>query len=155
MNDWWCCSRCQHFKTQGSPRLNFKSWAADRTYTWPGHVPNFQYLYLLFDVDNPVNVHDSSYLFTTEGHILPISNRSAVGSSLSYSTCPCTAVRSANQLVHIQLSDPLIPPPHVHKAARSSFNYCTCPQRAVRSSIIKGVTYAGQPWNCFPPSGFH
>merc|ERR1711942_629806 len=34
-----------------------------------------KYLYLLFDVDNPINVHDSSYLFTTEGHILPISNR--------------------------------------------------------------------------------
>ena len=34
-----------------------------------------QYLYLLFDVDNPVNLHASNYLFTTEGHILPISNR--------------------------------------------------------------------------------
>ena len=36
-----------------------------------------QYLYLLFDVDNPVNLHASNYLFTTEGHILPISNRSS------------------------------------------------------------------------------
>jgi len=34
-----------------------------------------KYLYLLFDVDNPVNLHASNYLFTTEGHILPISNR--------------------------------------------------------------------------------
>ena len=32
-------------------------------------------MYLLFDVDNPVNLHASNYLFTTEGHILPISNR--------------------------------------------------------------------------------
>jgi len=34
-----------------------------------------KYLYLLFDVDNPVNKKDSGYLFTTEGHLLPISNR--------------------------------------------------------------------------------
>ena len=32
-----------------------------------------KYLYLLFDVDNPVNKHDIKYLFTTEGHILPLS----------------------------------------------------------------------------------
>jgi len=31
-----------------------------------------KYLFLLFDVDNPVNQHFSDYLFTTEGHILPI-----------------------------------------------------------------------------------
>jgi len=34
-----------------------------------------KYLYLLFDVDNPINLHSSNYLFTTEGHVLPISNR--------------------------------------------------------------------------------
>ncbi|XP_076048501.1 ER degradation-enhancing alpha-mannosidase-like protein 1 [Oratosquilla oratoria] len=31
-----------------------------------------KYLYLLFDVDNPVNQHYSRYMFTTEGHLLPI-----------------------------------------------------------------------------------
>lgn len=31
-----------------------------------------KYLYLLFDVDNPVNKMASHYLFTTEGHIFPI-----------------------------------------------------------------------------------
>merc|ERR1719309_1866207 len=34
-----------------------------------------KYLFLLFDTDNPVNLHTSNYLFTTEGHVLPISNR--------------------------------------------------------------------------------
>jgi len=34
-----------------------------------------KYLFLLFDTDNPVNHHTSNYLFTTEGHVLPISNR--------------------------------------------------------------------------------
>jgi len=34
-----------------------------------------KYLFLLFDTDNPVNHHASNYLFTTEGHVLPISNR--------------------------------------------------------------------------------
>jgi mannosidase alpha-like ER degradation enhancer 1 len=29
-----------------------------------------QYLYLLFDEDNPINSDDSNYVFTTEGHIL-------------------------------------------------------------------------------------
>lgn len=31
-----------------------------------------KYLYLLFDVDNPINKHFAKYVFTTEGHILPI-----------------------------------------------------------------------------------
>ncbi|XP_015923941.1 ER degradation-enhancing alpha-mannosidase-like protein 1 [Parasteatoda tepidariorum] len=31
-----------------------------------------KYLYLLFDVDNPVNKMASHYLFTTEGHIFPL-----------------------------------------------------------------------------------
>ncbi|KAL1434838.1 hypothetical protein MTO96_001727 [Rhipicephalus appendiculatus] len=31
-----------------------------------------KYLYLLFDVDNPLNKHFAKYIFTTEGHILPI-----------------------------------------------------------------------------------
>ena len=30
----------------------------------------FQYLYLLFDEDNPLHNDDSNYVFTTEGHIL-------------------------------------------------------------------------------------
>lgn len=34
-----------------------------------------KYLYLLFDRDNPVNRHSNSYLFTTEGHLLPVSQR--------------------------------------------------------------------------------
>jgi len=34
-----------------------------------------KYLYLLFDENNPVNTHSISYLFTTEGHIFPISER--------------------------------------------------------------------------------
>lgn len=34
-----------------------------------------KYLYLLFDIDNPVNKMDSGYLFTTEGHLLPVNNR--------------------------------------------------------------------------------
>ena len=34
-----------------------------------------KYLFLLFDFDNPINHHSSNYLFTTEGHVLPISNR--------------------------------------------------------------------------------
>ncbi|XP_013062749.2 ER degradation-enhancing alpha-mannosidase-like protein 1 [Biomphalaria glabrata] len=31
-----------------------------------------KYLYLLFDVDNPVNQEFSKYLFTTEGHLIPL-----------------------------------------------------------------------------------
>ncbi|KAG7157929.1 ER degradation-enhancing alpha-mannosidase-like protein 1-like [Homarus americanus] len=31
-----------------------------------------KYLYLLFDVDNPVNLNSHRYMFTTEGHILPL-----------------------------------------------------------------------------------
>jgi mannosidase alpha-like ER degradation enhancer 1 len=31
-----------------------------------------KYLYLLFDVDNPINRHAERYLFTTEGHVFPI-----------------------------------------------------------------------------------
>ena len=35
-----------------------------------------KYLYLLFDIDNPINGKDSErYLFTTEGHIFPISSK--------------------------------------------------------------------------------
>jgi len=34
-----------------------------------------KYLYLLFDLENPVNKQDSQHLFTTEGHLLPISAR--------------------------------------------------------------------------------
>ncbi len=32
-----------------------------------------KYLYLLFDFDNPLNKNGNSYVFTTEGHILPLS----------------------------------------------------------------------------------
>ncbi|VDM31032.1 unnamed protein product [Hydatigera taeniaeformis] len=32
-----------------------------------------KYLYLLFDESHPLNVHEEDYLFTTQGHILPIS----------------------------------------------------------------------------------
>ncbi|KAG8191658.1 hypothetical protein JTE90_016448 [Oedothorax gibbosus] len=35
-----------------------------------------KYLYLLFDVDNPVNKMASHYLFTTEGHIFPLLQQS-------------------------------------------------------------------------------
>lgn len=31
-----------------------------------------KYLYLLFDEDNPLHNNDSSYVFTTEGHILSL-----------------------------------------------------------------------------------
>ncbi|XP_045606685.1 ER degradation-enhancing alpha-mannosidase-like protein 1 [Procambarus clarkii] len=31
-----------------------------------------KYLYLLFDIDNPVNLNSQRYMFTTEGHILPL-----------------------------------------------------------------------------------
>ena len=31
-----------------------------------------KYLYLLFDFSNPINVNDMSYVFSTEGHILPL-----------------------------------------------------------------------------------
>ncbi|XP_063611642.1 ER degradation-enhancing alpha-mannosidase-like protein 1 [Penaeus indicus] len=31
-----------------------------------------KYLYLLFDIDNPVNLKSHQYMFTTEGHILPL-----------------------------------------------------------------------------------
>ncbi|GAU94951.1 hypothetical protein RvY_06647 [Ramazzottius varieornatus] len=31
-----------------------------------------KYLYLLFDEENPVNVHEEKLLFTTEGHIIPL-----------------------------------------------------------------------------------
>ncbi|KAJ1364113.1 hypothetical protein KIN20_024127 [Parelaphostrongylus tenuis] len=31
-----------------------------------------KYLYLLFDEDNPVNIHQERLLFTTEGHIIPV-----------------------------------------------------------------------------------
>ncbi len=34
-----------------------------------------KYLFLLFDVDNPINSNAEKYLFTTEGHVFPISNR--------------------------------------------------------------------------------
>ncbi|KAI8380074.1 glycoside hydrolase [Blakeslea trispora] len=32
-----------------------------------------KYLYLLFDSDHPINTMDSNYVFTTEGHLLPLS----------------------------------------------------------------------------------
>ena len=31
-----------------------------------------KYLYLLFDVDNPINKRGERFLFTTEGHVFPI-----------------------------------------------------------------------------------
>uniref|UniRef100_A0A2P2I8D5 alpha-1,2-Mannosidase n=1 Tax=Hirondellea gigas TaxID=1518452 RepID=A0A2P2I8D5_9CRUS len=31
-----------------------------------------KYLYLLFDADNPVNVNSGQFLFTTEGHVIPL-----------------------------------------------------------------------------------
>jgi len=34
-----------------------------------------KYLYLLFDLDNPINRKSNEYIFTTEGHILPLSER--------------------------------------------------------------------------------
>uniref|UniRef100_A0A1I8AIE4 alpha-1,2-Mannosidase n=1 Tax=Steinernema glaseri TaxID=37863 RepID=A0A1I8AIE4_9BILA len=42
-----------------------------------------KYLYLLFDEDNPVNKNYSRLLFTTEGHIFPISNKFRDAESLS------------------------------------------------------------------------
>ncbi|CAO3677182.1 unnamed protein product [Umbelopsis ramanniana] len=32
----------------------------------------FKYLYLLFDVDHPLNHEDSNFVFTTEGHVMPM-----------------------------------------------------------------------------------
>ena len=34
-----------------------------------------KYLYLLFDFENPLNKNSNNYVFTTEGHILPLSQR--------------------------------------------------------------------------------
>ena len=34
-----------------------------------------KYLYLLFDFDNPLNKKSDSYIFTTEGHIFPLSEK--------------------------------------------------------------------------------
>ncbi|XP_045132325.1 ER degradation-enhancing alpha-mannosidase-like protein 1 isoform X3 [Portunus trituberculatus] len=31
-----------------------------------------KYLYLLFDADNPINLNSGRYMFTTEGHVLPL-----------------------------------------------------------------------------------
>ena len=31
-----------------------------------------KYLYLLFDIDNPINKNADQYLFTTEGHVFPL-----------------------------------------------------------------------------------
>jgi len=47
------------------------------------HTPSYflaetlKYLYLLFDEDNFLNVHSSSYIFTTEGHLIPLSDKFA------------------------------------------------------------------------------
>ena len=35
-----------------------------------------KYLYLLFDIDNPINKMGEKYLFTTEGHVFPIERSS-------------------------------------------------------------------------------
>ena len=35
-----------------------------------------KYLYLLFDVDNPINKRGERFLFTTEGHVFPIERSS-------------------------------------------------------------------------------
>ena len=34
-----------------------------------------KYLYLLFDTDNPINTNDMKYIFSTEGHVLPLSGK--------------------------------------------------------------------------------
>jgi hypothetical protein len=34
-----------------------------------------KYLYLLFDVDNPINRLSEKYLFTTEGHVFPVADQ--------------------------------------------------------------------------------
>lgn len=34
-----------------------------------------KYLYLLFDEDNPLHKSDNKYIFTTEGHVVPIDER--------------------------------------------------------------------------------
>ena len=31
-----------------------------------------KYLYLLFDIDNPINKNGEQYIFTTEGHVFPV-----------------------------------------------------------------------------------
>ena len=31
-----------------------------------------KYLYLLFDIDNPINTDNMKYVFSTEGHVLPL-----------------------------------------------------------------------------------
>lgn len=36
-----------------------------------------KYLYLLFDFSNPINVNDMNYVFSTEGHILPLTDHLA------------------------------------------------------------------------------
>jgi mannosidase alpha-like ER degradation enhancer 1 len=38
-------------------------------------IRKLQYLYLLFDEDNPLNNDDSNYIFTTEGHIISLEQK--------------------------------------------------------------------------------
>uniref|UniRef100_A0A8C6WKL0 alpha-1,2-Mannosidase n=1 Tax=Neogobius melanostomus TaxID=47308 RepID=A0A8C6WKL0_9GOBI len=54
-----------------------------------------KYLYLLFDEDNPLHRSDNKYIFTTEGHVVPIDKRfrerqwSDLGPFTLSPPCPC------------------------------------------------------------------
>ncbi|KAI7898486.1 glycoside hydrolase [Cokeromyces recurvatus] len=47
-----------------------------------------KYLYLLFDVDHPLNHMDSNFVFTTEGHILPLSRHYLRSTEAVNEQCP-------------------------------------------------------------------
>jgi len=75
------------------------------------HTPSYflaetlKYLYLLFDEDNFLNAHSASYIFTTEGHLVPLSSKFtfAVPSAMQldrYSVPRLQDLISAAGLVH-------------------------------------------------------
>nr|CDS17581.1 er degradation enhancer mannosidase alpha [Echinococcus granulosus] len=60
-----------------------------------------KYLYLLFDESHPLNVHEEDYLFTTQGHILPISHLRKFAKNL-----PNSPFKNAQFTNHSPLCEP-------------------------------------------------
>uniref|UniRef100_A0A8D9A759 ER degradation-enhancing alpha-mannosidase-like protein 1 n=1 Tax=Cacopsylla melanoneura TaxID=428564 RepID=A0A8D9A759_9HEMI len=56
-----------------------------------------KYLYLLFDTDNHINTHMDRYLFTTEGHVIPIMSQFREPPWLSISTSPSFSSMNISQ----------------------------------------------------------
>ncbi|KAL1465318.1 hypothetical protein WDU94_004900 [Cyamophila willieti] len=56
-----------------------------------------KYLYLLFDTDNHINKHMDKYLFTTEGHVIPILSQFREPPWLSISTSTSFASMNISQ----------------------------------------------------------